>query len=110
MRLWGWGQVGVQGLAQEADTGAGGADPENIQDPKGREMDRWWEAQEEAVHSGGTWPQLTSNFPRNPEKHHHMTLLLLLFSCQVVTLCDPMDCSTPGLPVPHCLPGSDFTM
>ena len=85
MRLWGWGQVGVQGLAQEADTGAGGADPENIQDPKGREMDRWWEAQEEAVHAGGTWPQLTSNFPRNPEKHHHMTLLLLLFSCQVVS-------------------------
>ena len=28
--------------------------------------------------------------------------VLLLFSHPVVlTLCDPMDCSTPGLPVPH---------
>ena len=28
--------------------------------------------------------------------------MLLLFSCSVVsTLCDPMDCSTPGLPVHH---------
>ena len=27
---------------------------------------------------------------------------LLLFSCQVGSYsCDPMDCSTPGLPVPH---------
>lgn len=39
MQLWAWGQVGVQGLAQEADTGAGGADTENIQDTKGRETD-----------------------------------------------------------------------
>ena len=32
-------------------------------------------------------------------------LLLLLLSCPVCpTLCDPMDCSTPGVPVPHHLP------
>ena len=29
---------------------------------------------------------------------------LLLFSHSVVSLCDPMDCSTPGLPVHHQLP------
>ena len=30
------------------------------------------------------------------------TYVLLLFSCPLyLTLCDPMDCSTPGLPVPH---------
>ena len=32
-------------------------------------------------------------------------MLLLLFSCSVCpTLCDPMDCSTPGFPVLHHLP------
>lgn len=34
MRLWGWGQVGVQGLAHEADTGAGGADTEIFRIPR----------------------------------------------------------------------------
>ena len=29
---------------------------------------------------------------------------LLLFSCSCLTLFDPMDCSTPGFPVLHCLP------
>ena len=32
------------------------------------------------------------------------TYVLLLFSCpSYLTLCNPMDCSMPGLPVPHCL-------
>ena len=31
-------------------------------------------------------------------------VLLLLFSRSVVSLCDPMDCSTPGFPVLHYLP------
>ena len=32
-------------------------------------------------------------------------IILLLFSCSVLsTLCDPMDCSVPSLPVPHHLP------
>ena len=31
--------------------------------------------------------------------------MLLLFRCSVVSLfCNPMDCSTPGLPIPHHLP------
>ena len=30
------------------------------------------------------------------------------FSRSVVTLCDPMDCSTPGLPVHHRLNGHEF--
>ena len=30
-------------------------------------------------------------------------LLLLLFICSVLSLCDPMDCSTPGSPVLHYL-------
>ena len=33
------------------------------------------------------------------------SLLFLLFSHSVVSLCDPMDCSTPGFPVLHHLPG-----
>ena len=28
--------------------------------------------------------------------------MLLLFSCSTVSLCDPMDCSTLGVPVLHC--------
>ena len=36
--------------------------------------------------------------------HFCNTLMLLLFRRSVVlTLCDPMDCSTPGFPVLHCL-------
>ena len=34
----------------------------------------------------------------------HTNALLLLFSHRRVRLCDPMDCSTPGLPVLHYLP------
>ena len=30
--------------------------------------------------------------------------LLLLFSRPVVRLCEPMNCNSPGLPVPHHLP------
>ena len=33
-----------------------------------------------------------------------LKLLLLLFSCKVVSLCNSMDCSTPGLPVLHYIP------
>ena len=33
------------------------------------------------------------------------SLLFLLFSHSVVSLCDPMDCSTPGFPLLHHLPG-----
>ena len=34
------------------------------------------------------------------DKCHHFSLVTQ--SC--LTVCDPMDCSTPGLPVPHQLP------
>ena len=39
------------------------------------------------------------------------TLLMMMYYCcypvakSCPTLCDPMDCSTPGFPVLHCLPG-----
>lgn len=48
----GLGASGSQGLTQEADTGAGGADTENIQDPKGRDG-LMGEAREKAVQAGG---------------------------------------------------------
>ena len=38
-----------------------------------------------------------------PELGCFMELLLLLFTHSVVSLCDPMDCSTPGFPVLHYL-------
>ena len=31
------------------------------------------------------------------QKHQWM----LLFSCSVLSICDPMDCNTPGFPVLH---------
>ena len=34
----------------------------------------------------------------------------LLFSCSLLTLCDPMDCSTPGSPVLHCISRSLFNL
>ena len=41
-----------------------------------------------------------------PNKLFPNKLLLLLFSCLLcLTLCNPMDCSTPGFPVLHYLPG-----
>ena len=33
-----------------------------------------------------------------------LLITLSLFSCQVVSDCDPMNCSLPGFPVIHCLP------
>ena len=37
--------------------------------------------------------------------HSVLGSVLLLFSCSIfLILCDPMDCSTPGFPVLHCLP------
>ena len=33
-----------------------------------------------------------------------LSLLLLLFSCSVLSLCNLMDCTTPGFPVLHYLP------
>ena len=41
--------------------------------------------------------------PESPRAAGAHGALLLLFSCCHVTLCDPMDCSTPGFPVLHCL-------
>ena len=55
---------------------------------------------------GGTWPRS----PRGPQ---HLMLLQHIVcppgcaSRSVVSDCDPMDCSTPGLPVHHQLP--EFT-
>ena len=51
-------------------------------------------------------PLLTSRLIWRPDKpnsidHEHS---MLLFSRPVLTLWDPMECSTPGLPVPHHFP------
>ena len=47
-------------------------------------------------------------FPNDPMNVDNsvssFSLLFLLFSHSVVSLCDPMDCSTPGFPVLHHLP------
>ena len=40
---------------------------------------------------------------RNVGNHFFDTKLFLLFSNSVLSLCDTMDCSIPGLPVLHCL-------
>ena len=37
-------------------------------------------------------------------KCNRKAFVLLLFSCSVVSDCDPMDCRASGLPVLHCLP------
>ena len=82
----------------------------------------------------GSWPRITSPFLFQPPWSYHLllslTLILLLLSLSLLktlgilsvsfktlslityssvtqsclTLCDPMDCSTPGLPVHHQLP------
>ena len=47
------------------------------------------------------------NCPPNLKKYtisHHYTLLLLFSGQSCLTLCDPMDYSTPGHPAPHHLP------
>ena len=45
---------------------------------------------------------LTLSFYSLFERVMNRSTWWLLFSCPVcLTLCDPMDCSTPGLPVPH---------
>ena len=41
----------------------------------------------------------------NIETTESLLIMLLLFSPSVTSLCDPMDCSTPGFPVLHYLPG-----
>ena len=46
--------------------------------------------------------QAGSLLPEPPEKSEYPECCLAAQSCP--TLCDPMDCSTPGLPVPHHLP------
>ena len=43
------------------------------------------------------------NFKKYTISYHH-TLLLLFSGQSCPTLCDPMDCSTPGHPAPHHLP------
>ena len=57
---------------------------------------------------------ITESLPREPNLTWHRLLLSLLSSVQFnsitqssLTLCDPMDCSTPGYPVHHQLP--EFT-
>ena len=46
---------------------------------------------------------LISHAQANP-KILYKWLVLILFSCSVMSICDPMDCSTPGFPVHHHLP------
>ena len=45
---------------------------------------------------------------RNRKNREELDLCLQAFCCSVakscLTLCDCMDCSTPGFPVPHCFP------
>ena len=43
-----------------------------------------------------------------PKKCYDKSSSVLSLSCSL-TLCDPMDCSTPGVPVHHQLPGSTQT-
>ena len=49
--------------------------------------------------------QVSKDTVGNASVVKHSEMLLLLFRRSVCpTLCDPLDCSTPGLPVVHCLP------
>ena len=50
------------------------------------------------------WPWKTLDFPESGSQCHDSSVTQ---SCP--TLCDPMDCSTPGFPVHHQLPGSAQT-
>ena len=50
-----------------------------------------------------SWPLLDSHFPHSAEKASYVqSVSSVTRSCP--TLCDPMDCSTPGFPVHHQLP------
>ena len=42
----------------------------------------------------------------DPHVHEHATRSCRSFARSCPVLCAPMDCSTPGLPIPHRLPGS----
>ena len=64
----------------------------------------------------GLWVQKAKSPPRKPSPRSHPPLKVHLFNTQhlwiqfcsvtqsCLTLCDPMDCSTPGFPVHHQLP------
>ena len=55
------------------------------------------------MHTGGdadSDPGLWNSMPVFPSRQFSS----VQFSCSIVILCDPMDCSMPGLPVHHQLP------
>ena len=62
------------------------------------------------IRSSGPHPRVCSEaLPSCLAQSRHSVLELLLLNCRSVaracpTLCDPMDCSTPGFPVHHQLP------
>ena len=60
------------------------------------------------VASGKLTNSYESQFPNLWERNNLMRMKRKYCCCSVAkscpALCDPMDCSTPGFPVPHCLP------